>query len=122
MAIQYPRYACHMSGQVCKTAHRLGTLPSFYAGYASMRRKAILIGLWLLQPVALWLQTTAFGLIEPVADERGYLNNVGLAWLVKIFLDRFHKVAIYWGSPLALLSVEMLAPLTSVGDEQHHPH
>jgi hypothetical protein len=76
----------------------------------------------LLQPVALWLQTTAFGLIEPVAGERGYLNKVGLAWLVKIFLDRFHKVAIYWRSPLALLSVEMLVPLTSVGDEQHHPH
>jgi hypothetical protein len=41
----------------------------------------------------------------------------GLAWLVKILLDPFHNVAIYWRSPLALLSGEMLDPLTSVGDE-----
>ena len=82
-----------------------------------MCHKLILMVVWLLQPVALWLQTTTFGLIEPVAGERGYLNNVGLTWLVKILLDPFHNVAIYWRSPLALLSGEMLDPLTSVGDE-----
>jgi hypothetical protein len=112
-------------------------------GY-NMRRKANLIGVWLLLPVALWFKPDVFGLIEPATGVHGYLNNVGLAWLalgvagvglrtvhlfvlrglfcglawlVKILLDPFHNVAIYWRSPLALLSGEMLDPLTSVGDE-----
>ena len=116
-------------------------------GY-NMRRKAILIGLWLLLPVALWFKPDLFGLIAPDTSAHGYLNDVGLAWLalgvtgvcfrtvhliflrgpscglawlVKILLDPFHNVAVYWRSPFALLGGEMLDPLTSVGDELHHP-
>lgn len=104
----------------------------------NMRRKAILIGVWLALPVLLLVSPSLFGLIRPGVGLAGYLHDVGLAWLalgaggllfrtvhlfflrsprwglawcVKILLDPFHNVAIYWRSPLALLRGERLDPL-----------
>jgi hypothetical protein len=103
-----------------------------------MRRKAVLIGVWLSLPLLLWASPSLFGLIEPAAGFGGYLHDLGLLWLalgaggllfrtlhlfflrgpwwglawcVKILLDPFHNVAIYWRSPLALLRGERLDPL-----------
>jgi len=108
-------------------------------GY-NMRRKAILIGVWLALPLALYLSPSLFGLIEPAHGATGYWHDVGLAWLAlgvggvcfrtmhlfllrgplcglawaaKIVLDPVHNVAIYWRSPLALLHGEMLDPIVS---------
>ena len=108
-------------------------------GY-NMRRKAILIGVWLALPLALYLSPSLFGLIEPAHGAGGYWHDVGLAWLAlgaggvcfrtmhlfllrgpqcglawasKIVLDPVHNVAIYWRSPLALLQGEMLDPIVS---------
>ena len=108
-------------------------------GY-NMRRKAILIGVWLALPVLLALRPDLFGLIHPGAGLAGYAHDVGLLWLAlgvtglllrtlhlfvlrspawglawafKIITDPIHNVQIYWRSPLALLRGERLDPMQS---------
>ena len=98
-------------------------------GY-NMRRKAVLIGVWLTLPVLLYISPALGGLIEPATGLDGWLHDVGLAWLAlgacgllfrtlhlfilrgpvwglawatKILSDPFHNIALYWKSPLALL-------------------
>jgi hypothetical protein len=112
-------------------------------GY-NMRRKSILIGVWLSLPVLLALSPSLFGLIEPAVGFEGWLHDTGLAWLAlgaggllfrtvhlvilrgpawglawatKILTDPFHNVAIYWKSPLALMHGQRYDPL-----EEHPPH
>ena len=109
-------------------------------GY-NMRRKAVLIGVWLSLPLLLWARPSLFGLIHP----GGYLHDLGLLWLalgaggllfrtvhlfflrgpawglawaLKILTDPFHNVAIYWRSPLALWRGERLDPIAPT----HAPH
>jgi len=110
---------------------------SIKVGY-NMRRKAVLIGVWLCVPVLLLLTPSLFGLIPPSAGLAGRVHDVGLLWLAlgaggllfrtvhlfflrgpswgmawcaKILLDPFHNVAVYWRSPLALLRGQRLDPL-----------
>jgi hypothetical protein len=110
---------------------------SIKVGY-NMRRKAILIGVWLSLPVLLLLDPSLFGLVEPRPGSWGFVHEVGLLWLAlgvggvlfrtlhlfflrgpawglawafKIVTDPFHNVAIYWRSPLALLRGQRLDPL-----------
>jgi len=105
---------------------------SIKVGY-NMRRKAILISVWLALPILLYLNPSLFGLIQPASDFPGYLHDVGLLWLslgiggvifrtlhlfvlrgpvwglawaCKILLDPFLNVSAYWQSPLALLRGE----------------
>jgi hypothetical protein len=107
------------------------------AGY-NMRRKSLLISVWLALPALLYLRPDLFGLIEPAAGRAGFVHDTGLLWLalgagglifrtlqlfflrgpawglawaVKILTDPFHNIAIYWKSPLALLRGERLDPL-----------
>jgi hypothetical protein len=102
---------------------------SIKVGY-NMRRKTVLIGVWLSMPGLLWVSPGLFGLIEPATGWTGYVHDVGLGWLAlgvggllfrtvhlfflrgpawglawacKIITDPFHNIAIYWKSPLALL-------------------
>lgn len=109
----------------------------------NMRRKAILIAVWLSLPVLLALSPSLFGLIAPAVGVAGYLHDVGLIWLAlgvggllfrtvhlffirspswglawacKILLDPIHNVQIYWASPIALLRGQRLDPLK---DGQH---
>jgi len=110
---------------------------SIKVGY-NMRRKGILIGIWLSLPLLLWLSPSLFGLIEPAVGFKGFVHDTGLMWLAlgaggvlfrtlhlfflrspawglawacKILLDPFHNIAIYWKSPLALLQGQRLDPL-----------
>lgn len=110
---------------------------SIKVGY-NMRRKGILIGIWLSLPLLLWLSPSLFGLIEPAVGFQGFVHDTGLMWLAlgaggvlfrtlhlfflrspawglawacKILLDPFHNIAIYWKSPLALLQGQRLDPL-----------
>ncbi len=50
------------------------------AGY-NMRRKAVLISIWVSLPVLLYVSPSLFGLIQPAVDFNGYVNDVGLVWL-----------------------------------------
>lgn len=110
---------------------------SIKVGY-NMRRKGVLIGMWLSLPLLLLISPGLFGLIEPAHGLPGYLHDVGLLWLSlgtggvvfrtlhlfllrgpswglawasKILLDPFHNIAIYWQSPLALLRGERYDPI-----------
>ena len=110
---------------------------SIKVGY-NMRRKAVLISVWLALPMALALDPSLAGLIEPSRSLSGYAHDVGLAWLAlgasglafrtlhlfflrgpswglawayKILTDPMHNVAAYWRSPLALLKGQRYDPL-----------
>jgi len=106
-------------------------------GY-NLRRKLVLMGAWVLAPLALWLAPSMGGLIEPALGFKGYLHDVGIAWLAlgvgglvfrtvhlfflhdvrtglvwatKILTDPFHDVALYWRAPLHLLRGELIDPM-----------
>ncbi len=116
---------------------------SIKVGY-NMRRKGVLIGVWLSLPALLLLSPSLFGLIEPAHGLAGYAHDVGLLWLAlgaggvllrtvhlfflrgpvwglawaaKILLDPFHNVAIYWHSPLHLMQGQRLDPLAPHGPQ-----
>jgi len=126
-----PRGYDHANG--ASYAHK----ESIKVGY-NMRRKALLIGVWLSLPLLLYVTPSLFGLIQPATGFKGYVHDVGLLWLAlgaggllfrtlhlfwlrgpvwglawaaKILLDPFHNIAIYWRSPLALLRGQRLDPI-----------
>jgi len=98
-------------------------------GY-NIRRKIVLLAVWVMIPLALWLQPALFGLIQPAADVRGFVHDVGIAWLslgvagllfrvvqlwltqgfvpglawmTKILTDPFHDIVLYHRAPAQLL-------------------
>ncbi len=106
-------------------------------GY-NLRRKRVLMAVWALAPLALWLEPSLFGLIEPALDFGGYLHDVGMAWLAlgvggllfrvlqlfvvadvrtglvwatKIITDPFQDAMLYRRAPLQVLRGEWLEPL-----------
>lgn len=106
-------------------------------GY-NLQRKVVLMAIWAAAPLALWLAPGLGGLIEPAAGLRGWLHDVGIAWLAlgvggllfrtvqlfvvrdvqtglvwatKILTDPFHDVALYWRAPLCLLRGELIDPM-----------
>jgi hypothetical protein len=130
-----PRGYDHINGAT--DAHK----ESIKVGY-NMRRKAILIAVWLVLPIILFVTPSLFGLIKPAVGLQGWVHDVGLMWLAlgvaglafrtvhlsfirspawglawawacKIVLDPFHNVAIYWKSPLALLQGQRYDPIAT---------
>jgi hypothetical protein len=112
-------------------------------GY-NIRRKIVLLAVWAAIPAGLALSPSVFGLIEPATDLRGWLHDVGIAWLAlgiaglvfrtvqlffqqgvidglawatKILTDPFHDIWLYWRAPLALLRGERIDPMEHV--QQH---
>ncbi|RVU46091.1 hypothetical protein [Rubrivivax rivuli] len=106
-------------------------------GY-NLRRKVVLMALWAAVPLVLWFAPSLGGLIEPAQGLRGWLHDVGMAWLAlgvaglvfrtvhlfflqdlrtglvwatKILTDPFHDVMLYWRAPLALLRGELIDPM-----------
>jgi hypothetical protein len=106
-------------------------------GY-NLRRKVVLLSVWVAAPIALWLSPSLAGLIQPAIDFKGYLHDVGIAWLAlgvggllfrtvhlfflynvqtglvwatKIITDPFHDAWIYWRAPLALMRGELIDPM-----------
>ena len=104
-------------------------------GY-NIRRKIVLMSVWVAIPLALWLEPALFGLIEPAADFRGFVHDVGIAWLslgaaglvfrvlqlwatqdvvtglawaTKIVTDPFHDILLYHKAPLQLMRGHRLA-------------
>ncbi|CAM2064277.1 DUF962 domain-containing protein [Sulfidibacter corallicola] len=108
-------------------------------GY-NLKRKRILLSLWLLSPLVLLIEPSLFGLLRPHHDVLGWLNNVsimwlalapaailfrtihlfwlydmmtGIVWAAKILTDPFHDVKIYHKSPIQLLKGELFDPMVN---------
>jgi len=98
-------------------------------GY-NIRRKIVLMAIWVLIPAALWFAPSLGGLIQPAADLRGFVHDVGIAWLslgvaglvfrvlqlwatqglveglawgTKIVTDPFMDIGLYHRAPLKLM-------------------
>lgn len=109
-------------------------------GY-NLRRKVVLMLLWVALPLLLWLEPDLFGLVEPATGLEGWARQVGMAWLAlgvaavlmrtvhlfflqgvvaglawatKILTDPFHDIKLYWKAPLALMRGELIDPMDDV--------
>jgi hypothetical protein len=107
-------------------------------GY-NIRRKIVLMVVWVALPVTLWATPSLGGLIEPAVTFRDYLQDVGMSWLAlgvaglvvrvlqlwiqdglmtglvwatKIITDPFHDIWLYHKAPLYLLKGELIDPMT----------
>jgi len=106
-------------------------------GY-NIRRKVVLMSVWVAVPVLLWLDPTVAGTIQPASTFTEYLHDVGIAWLalgiagllfrvgqlaieqslatgvvwmIKIITDPFHDIMLYHKAPLHLLRGELIDPM-----------
>lgn len=111
---------------------------SIKVGY-NLKRKMVLIAIWLLAPVALYFSPSLLGFIDAHNNLQEYINNVAIAWLwiglgavifrtvhlfslmsiqsglvwcSKIISDPFHDIKIYAKSPYYLLKGEMYDQMT----------
>lgn len=102
---------------------------SIKVGY-NLRRKAILLAIWIALPILLWLNPSMWGLLGEEKVARGFVYNTailwlytgvgavvfrtlqlfaimspqsGLVWATKIITDPFHDVKIYHKSPYHLM-------------------
>lgn len=98
-------------------------------GY-NLRRKVVLHIVWAAIPILLYLEPSAFGLVEPYSTPKEYANSLailwiglgiaaiafrtihlffilnvqsGLVWCTKILTDPFHDIKLYHAAPLQLL-------------------
>ena len=105
-------------------------------GY-NIKRKIVLMTIWVGLPYFVWLEPSFFGLMLPWTDFHSFAVNVGwtwlwlgvagalfrtlqlcvtqnietgVVWLSKIMTDPFHDVLLYWSSPLYLLKGQWIDP------------
>jgi hypothetical protein len=105
-------------------------------GY-NLRRKVVLMMLWLFAPLLLWIDSSVFGLLHRAQDVQGYVHNTGmlwlwlgiaglvfrtvhlfflkspmsgLVWMSKILTDPFHDIKLYYKAPLYLMRGELIEP------------
>ena len=112
---------------------------SVKVGY-NLRRKVVLLSIWILSPLLLRVDPTLVGLVTPRTDWFGVVHNVsvlwlivgagavvfrtvqlfflrdvqaGLVWATKILTDPFHDVLLYGRSPLYVIRGELFDPIVS---------
>jgi len=105
-------------------------------GY-NLRRKVVLMTIWVLSPLPLYFNPTFFGIFTPSANKTDFIRHVGeiwlavgiggvlfrtvqlfvikdvqtgLVWATKILTDPFHDIKLYHKAPLALLRGELIDP------------
>jgi hypothetical protein len=105
-------------------------------GY-NLKRKVVLLSVWIFSPLLLVIDPTLLGLFEPHHNINGFVHNMalmwlaigvggllfrtvhlfflrdvqtGLVWLTKILTDPFHDIKLYHRAPLYLLRGELIAP------------
>ncbi len=105
-------------------------------GY-NLRRKVVLLTIWVLSPLPLYFSPSYFGLFTPATNKTEFVRHVatiwlalgiggvlfravqlfiikdlqtGLVWVTKILTDPFHDIKLYHKAPLALLRGELIDP------------
>ena len=105
-------------------------------GY-NLRRKVVLLTIWVLSPLPLYFDPTLFGIFTPHATKTDFVRHVaeiwlavgiggvlfrtvqlflikdvqtGLVWAAKILTDPFHDIKLYHKAPLALLRGDLIDP------------
>lgn len=118
---------------------------SVKVGY-NLRRKVVLLTIWVLSPAVLYIDPTLFGLFDVSQDLYGFVNNLaivwlivgfgavvfrtvhlfflmgvqsGLVWFTKILTDPFHDIKIYRKSPYYLMKGEIYDDMTDWYDTAH---
>ena len=108
-------------------------------GY-NLRRKVILLSIWIATPVFLILDPSAFGLFQDPSS-RGFVESLGIlwfalgiaavffrtiqlcfimdaktgiVWFTKILTDPFHDLKMYYIAPIRLLQGEWIDPMGRV--------
>jgi hypothetical protein len=111
---------------------------SVKVGY-NLRRKVILLSIWIAVPIILWLIPDFFGLLSDQQIDKGLIYNTailwlatgigavlfrtvhlfylmgfqsGLVWAIKILTDPFHDIKIYHRAPLHILRGNMYDDMT----------
>jgi hypothetical protein len=106
---------------------------SVKVGY-NLRRKVVLLSIWVAVPLVLWRDPSCFGLFSPQHMQLGLMHNVaivwlllgagavlfrtvhlfflrgvqaGLVWFTKILTDPFHDIRIYHRAPAYILRGQM---------------
>jgi hypothetical protein len=110
---------------------------SIKVGY-NLRRKVVLMSIWILSPLLLFRDPTMLGTLQPRTDWFGFVHNMslvwltigtgavvfrtlqlfilrdvqsGLVWFTKILTDPLHDVQLYYRSPLFLWRGELIDPI-----------
>ena len=106
-------------------------------GY-NLRRKVVLMTLWVLAPVLLWIAPALFGQMTPATSFTAFVRQVGelwlvlgaagllmrtghlfflqgpvagLAWMTKVLTDPLHDIKLYYKAPLHLLRGQLIDPM-----------
>jgi hypothetical protein len=116
-------------------------------GY-NLKRKVVLMGIWVASPIVLYLNPTLFGVFQAHSDMREYVRHVGqlwlflaaaglifrtvqlfiikdvrtgLVWMTKILTDPFHDIKLYHMAPFYLLRGEFFDSelFESMAHDQH---
>lgn len=109
-------------------------------GY-NIRRKVVLMSVWLFIPASLWISPSWLGLIQAHTNFQEFAHDVGMgwfalgigalafrvvqlglqqtwlkafAWLIKILTDPFHDIWLYHKAPWFLLKGEWIDPMPHV--------
>jgi hypothetical protein len=113
-------------------------------GY-NLRRKIVLLAVWIASPLVLVVDPTLFGVFEAHDGVRGFWHHVGLIWLAvgvggllfrtvqlfivkdvqtglvwftKILTDPFNDIKLYHKAPLYLMRGGQPSPPTPAADER----
>ena len=116
---------------------------SVKVGY-NLRRKVVLLTVWILAPLMLYLEPALFGLFTPYQDLGGFIHNTailwiivgggalvfrtvhlffimgvqsGLVWFTKILTDPFHDIIIYYKAPYFIMKGEMYDDMSDWYDQ-----
>src|ERR1700761_5740901 len=111
-------------------------------GY-NLRRKIVLMAIWVLSPLLLWASPTLWGVFSP--DSGTFIQHVGqiwlvvgfgallfrtiqlffirdvktgLVWMTKILTDPFHDFMLYYRAPLYLLRGQLIDPMDDVSEPE----
>jgi hypothetical protein len=117
---------------------------SIKVGY-NLRRKVILIAIWLTSPLLLLVSPSLFGIFEPATTSKALIDQVGiiwlaigvggllfrtvhlffirdiqtgLVWMTKILTDPIHDLKMYYKSPFYLMRGQLIDPMDHVAHEE----